>query len=91
MIGAKKLTPQARLKGCLATAQRTNPAPHVRGAKTRAISGAQSYLALRLRPGRGGKPVCWVSMRPCVTVDVRTPTAVLFLRRALVYSVAPAG
>jgi hypothetical protein len=32
---------------------------------------------------RGGSPVCWVSTRPRVTVDVRLPASVLFLRRAL--------
>ena len=32
---------------------------------------------------RGGRPVCWVSTRPFVTVETRLPGAVLFLRRAL--------
>lgn len=31
----------------------------------------------------GGKPVCWVRIRPCVTPEVRAPVGVLFLRLAL--------
>jgi hypothetical protein len=40
----------------------------------------QGFFAYFLR---GGKPVCWVKMRPGVTA-LRTADSVLFLRRALV-------
>ena len=46
--------------------------------------GLFGLLSFGATPGRGGNPVCWVSMRPCVTGELRSPCAVLFLRRALV-------
>lgn len=44
----------------------------------------QDFFFAGGRPvGRGGNPVCCVSTRPRVTLEVLAPTGVEFLRRAL--------
>lgn len=43
----------------------------------------EARAAVACTPARGGRPVCWVRMRPRVTGETWLPAAVEFLRRAL--------